>query len=313
MDFIGREEELRFLEEKYSSKKGELVILYGRRRVGKTETLRRFCRGKKHIFNSCAETSDRDQLAAFGTRMLAEHPAASRYLTRFENWETAFRSIAELPGAEKKLLVIDEFPYMVRGNRSIPSVLQNLWDAELKDRNVMIVLCGSAMSFIEKEILAEKNPLYGRATGILKMLPMDFYDAARFFPKKSSADLIALYSILGGVPYYLSQFDPSASVETNVCDHILRRGAVLYNEKLELGAYVAFDTKNLPRLFQWKNMKSHDYVVGLEPCNYYGINREAAADAGKLAVLSAYSSVENHLEFGVLDGITEIRSFIKNL
>ncbi|MBR2694567.1 MAG: ATP-binding protein [Thermoguttaceae bacterium] len=230
MDFIGREEELRFLEEKYSSKKGELVILYGRRRVGKTETLRRFCRGKKHIFHSCAETSDRDQLAAFGTRILAEHPAASRYLTRFENWETAFRSIAELPGAEKKLLVIDEFPYMVRGNRSIPSVLQNLWDAELKDRNVMIVLCGSAMSFIEKEILAEKNPLYGRATGILKMLPMDFYDAARFFPNKSPADLIALYSILGGVPYYLSQFDPSASVETNVCDHILRRGAVLYNE-----------------------------------------------------------------------------------
>lgn len=230
MAFIGREEELRFLEEKYSSKKGELIILYGRRRIGKTETLRQFCVGKKHIFHSCTETADRNQLDALGNRILAEHTAVSRYLSRFENWETAFRSVAELPGNGKKLLVIDEFPYMVRGNRSIPSVLQNLWDSELKNQNVMIVLCGSAMSFIEKEILAEKNPLYGRATGILKMLPMDFYDAIRFFPQKKPAELVTLYSILGGVPYYLSQFDPAASIEKNICSHILRRGAVLYNE-----------------------------------------------------------------------------------
>ena len=230
MAFIGREEELSFLEEKYRSKKGELVILYGRRRIGKTETLRRFCGGKRHIFHSCTETTDRNQLDILGNRILAEHPTASRYLSRFEDWETAFRSAAEIPGREKKLLIIDEFPYMVRGNRSIPSILQNLWDLELKNRNVMIVLCGSAMSFIEKEVLAEKNPLYGRATGILKMLPMDFYDAVRFFPRKPPAELVTLYSILGGVPYYLSQFDPAASIEKNICGRILRRGEVLYNE-----------------------------------------------------------------------------------
>ncbi|MBO7707898.1 MAG: ATP-binding protein [Thermoguttaceae bacterium] len=230
MAFIGREEELRFLEEKYTSKKGELVILYGRRRIGKTETLRRFCRGKNHIFHSCIETTDRDQLDLLGNRVLAEHPSAARYLSRFENWETAFRAAVELPGNGKKLLIIDEFPYMVRGNRSIPSVLQNLWDLEFKNRNVMIVLCGSAMSFIEKEVLAEKNPLYGRATGILKMRPMEFHDAVRFFPRKTPAELVTLYSILGGVPYYLAQFDPAASIERNICGQILRRGAVLYNE-----------------------------------------------------------------------------------
>ena len=84
-------------------------------------------------------------------------------------------------------------------------------------------------------------------------------------------------------------------------------------ERLELGAYVAFDTANLPNMVQWKMMKSHDYVLALEPCNTFGINRDEAAKEGKLAVLPAYSSVENHLELGVLDGLTEIRSFLRQL
>lgn len=88
---------------------------------------------------------------------------------------------------------------------------------------------------------------------------------------------------------------------------------VLYNERLELGAYVSFDTKNLPNMVQWKMMKSHDYVLALEPCNTFGIDRKAALEQNKIAVLPAYSSVENHLELGVLDGLTEIREFIRNL
>ena len=92
-----------------------------------------------------------------------------------------------------------------------------------------------------------------------------------------------------------------------------RACAVIYNERLELGAYVAFDTANLPNMLQWKRMKSHDYVVGLEPCNTCGLNRDAAIREGKAAVLPAYSSIENDLELGVLDGLTEIRGFLKNL
>lgn len=92
-----------------------------------------------------------------------------------------------------------------------------------------------------------------------------------------------------------------------------RACGVVYNERLELGAYVAFDTANLPNMVQWKMMKSHDYVLALEPCNTFGINRDEAAKEGKLAVLPAYSSVENHLELGVLDGLTEIRSFLRQL
>ena len=89
--------------------------------------------------------------------------------------------------------------------------------------------------------------------------------------------------------------------------------SVIYNEQLELGAFVAFDTKNLPNLLQWKNLKSHDYAFGIEPCNYWALNREQAGAEGKLASIPAYQSIETHLEIGVLDGLTEIREFLKNL
>jgi len=89
--------------------------------------------------------------------------------------------------------------------------------------------------------------------------------------------------------------------------------AVIYNERLELGAYVAYDTKYLPRLLQWKSMKSHDYVLGLEPCNTWGVNRAQALKEGKAAILPAYSSVETDLEIGILDGAKEIQAFLKKL
>ena len=229
--FIGREAELKFLNEKYLEPSGQLIVLYGRRRVGKTETLREFCKGKPHVFFSCTQTTDPVQLRNFSARMLKEDIPAKNYITEFADWEKAFRAVLDLPyGDQKKLLVIDEFPYMCRGNKSIPSILQNLWDAELRDSNVMIILCGSAMSFIEKELLAEKNPLYGRATGIYKMKEMGFYDAAKFFPDYSARDKVLTYAVLGGIPHYLSQWNPKLSVDENIRRNILTKGCILYSE-----------------------------------------------------------------------------------
>lgn len=229
--FIGRESELKFLQDKYEEAKGQLIVLYGRRRVGKTETLREFCNGKPHIFFSCAQTTDRVQLSKFSKRLLQEDIPARRYVTEFADWEKAFQAILDLPyGDKKKLIVIDEFPYMCRGNKSIPSILQNLWDADFKNSNVMIILCGSAMSFIEKELLAEKNPLYGRATGIYKMKEMGFYDAIKFFPNYSPRDKVLAYAILGGIPHYLIQWNPKLTIAENIKRNILTKGCVLYSE-----------------------------------------------------------------------------------
>ncbi len=229
--FIGRETELRFLEERYQEDRGQLVVLYGRRRVGKTETLREFCKDKPHVFYSCTQSTDKVQLVKFSQLMLKEDIPARNYITEFVDWENAFHAVLDLPyGDRKKLIVIDEFPYMCKGNDSIPSILQNLWDSELKDANVMIILCGSAMSFIEKELLAEKNPLYGRATGIYKMEAMGFYDAVRFFPDYSPRDKVLAYAVLGGIPHYLNQFDPRKSLGENIKRSILTKGSVLYSE-----------------------------------------------------------------------------------
>lgn len=229
--FIGRKQELQFLEKQYSGTGGKLVVLYGRRRVGKTETLHEFCKGKPHVFYSCREISDKLQLRSFSEKMLRQKIPAADYIREFADWESALKSVLQLPyGDQKKLLIIDEFPYMCKGNDSIPSILQTLWDECLKDENVMLVLCGSAMSFIEKELLSEKNPLYGRATGIYKMDAMGFYDAAQFFPTYSHRDQIMAYAVLGGIPHYLRQFDPVLSLEENIKQNILTKGCVLYSE-----------------------------------------------------------------------------------
>ena len=120
--FIGRKQELQFLEDKYNSKGGQLIVLYGRRRVGKTETLREFCKNKPHIFYSCREISDKLQLRSFSEKLLREKIPAASYVKEFADWETAFRNIPELPyGDNKKLLIIDEFTYMCKNNEDIPS------------------------------------------------------------------------------------------------------------------------------------------------------------------------------------------------
>jgi len=136
--FIGREQELQFLNDSYNENKGQLIVLYGRRRVGKTETLREFCKDKPHVFFSCTQSTDKAQLSRFSAILLKENIPARDYINEFSDWEKAFRSVLDLPyGDSKKLIIIDEFPYMCKGNPSIPSILQNLWDIEFKDKNVI--------------------------------------------------------------------------------------------------------------------------------------------------------------------------------
>ncbi len=230
--FIGRKAELDYLNQLYQKPGGQFMILYGRRRVGKTETLVQFCKYKRHIFFSCTESSDEEQLAALSQRILHEENPAAKYIDRFANWNDLFANLADITGDsdDRLVVVIDEFPYMVRGNASIPSILQNLWDHRLKSCNIFLILCGSAMSFIEKEILAEKNPLYGRATAIYKMQEMNYLEAGEFMTDYSASDKLTMYAVLGGIPYYLAQMDPRVSLRENIIQNILKPGSILYNE-----------------------------------------------------------------------------------
>jgi len=226
--FVGRQQELDFLEEQYASEGGQLVVIYGRRRVGKTELLRHFCQGKQHIFFVARETTDLQQLKLFTEKAIKY--AGLNFELDFRGWDDAFRFIVDLPSDAKHLIIFDEFPYAVQNNRTLPSLLQGLWDELLAKKNIMLVLCGSAMSFIEKEILAEKNPLYGRATGIYKVDEFDYKTAAQFFPGYSAIDRVRAYAMLGGIPHYLKRFSDSNSIMENAVSNIFKKGALLYSE-----------------------------------------------------------------------------------
>ncbi len=229
--FVGRKAELDFLESKYVESESQLVLLYGRRRIGKTETLKEFCKDKKHIFYSCTQTSAIGQLSKFSKQILIENHPAKRYTNEFPDWKGAFSALKELPfEKERKLLVIDEFPILCKGNESFLWDLKEVWEKELKNENIIIILCGSATSYIEKEILTENNPFYSDLTGVYKMESMGFFDACSFFPYYTSEEKVLAYSVLGGIPRYLKQFEPTAPLFENIKKKILTKGSVLYSE-----------------------------------------------------------------------------------
>lgn len=228
--FVGREDELRFLNEKYESDHSEFIVIYGRRRIGKTALIKEFIKDKKHTFYSAVQITDSVQLEKMSAIILNGFDTQI-YTDKFGDWEVLFRFLADqCRVGEKHVLVMDEFPYMVEGNRSLPSVLQKMWDHYFKDLNVMFIISGSSMSFMEKEVLSEKNPLYGRTTGILRIKELDF-EVSRAFMGEGDLDLhMNYYSIFSGVPYYLSLIDHRISLQENIKNNILRNGSVLFNE-----------------------------------------------------------------------------------
>jgi hypothetical protein len=176
----------------------------------------------------CRKYTDEIQLQEFSKALFSLNK--EEFFASLQNWDSAFSYLKRLESDTKLVLVIDEFPYACSANKSLPSVLQIAWDTFLKDLNVMIVLCGSSMSFIEDELLAEKNPLYGRATGIYKVQPMPYYDAVKFLPNFNDEEKLIALSILGGIPHYLKQFDSSYSLKENIIGNILSKGCALYSE-----------------------------------------------------------------------------------
>ena len=294
--FIGRTEELHFLNRCYEKPSGQLMVLYGRRRIGKTELLREFCLDKPHVFYSCYECTDREQLTAFSSRIIKGNPL-EQYISVFESWESAFRSFSTDQPTRKKLLIIDEFPYMVNGNSAIPSILQNLWDEIMKDKNIMVILCGSSVSFMEKEVLGEKNPLFGRATGVLKLDELTVMDCFKFFPEYSNEDRLLAYAVLGGVPHYLKQFENSLSLDNNIMQNILMRGSVLYNE-------VEFLMKQELRETQIYNTIIRAIALGNTKLN--DIYQKTQIDKAKISVY-----IKTLIELGVVEKELPVAGGIK--
>jgi len=226
--FIGRKTELALLTELYNSSKFEFLVLYGRRRVGKTSLLGEFAKDRKTINFSAQVKNDALNLADF-SKVVQMHFDGQGFGS-FDGWESAFEYIGNRAGDERILVIIDEFPFIAVENPSVKSILQHTIDHTWKQKNIFLILCGSSVSFMENEVMGYKSPLYGRSTAQLELLPFDYLDSAKFFPHYSNIDKLITYGILGGIPCYLENFDESKSVAENLETRVLRTGAFLKEE-----------------------------------------------------------------------------------
>lgn len=228
MEFIDREKELAFLEEKWRERGAQLIILWGKRRVGKTELVKRFIKDKPHVYFLSESTSEFEQLKRFSFA-IGQFFKESLLETRgFGEWEESFKYIKEKN--QRFVLVIDEFPYLIQSNPAISSLFQKAWDEYWSKSNLYLILLGSSMAMMETEVLGYKAPLYGRRTGQWKIDPMTFESAGRFRKGKDFEDRLLHFSVAGGVPAYWVLFSQEKDFLKNLRDHVLRKGQMLYDE-----------------------------------------------------------------------------------
>ena len=228
--FIGRERDSAFLEELAGSDRAEFFVLYGRRRVGKTELLQRFCQGRRAVYFFATQVREKDNLRALGMAIAEglDDPLAAEI--EFPDLAAALSYLAERASDERLVVVLDEFPYLCEGAKGVPSQVQRFWDTRGKTSRMLLVLCGSQVSFMEKEVLAEPSPLFGRRTAQRRLEPIRPLETLAFFPEWSVSERVLGYSILGGMPAYLQRFDSRRTLRENLLAEVLRPEGYLFDE-----------------------------------------------------------------------------------
>ena len=228
MKFIGRRKELEALEQEYQ-RDGGFVVLYGRRRVGKTTLIKEFIKDKKAFYflaTEEVESQSMKRLAGVLARA-TNNPMLGR--VAFSDWLDLFQEAARYRPEEKKVLIIDEFPYLVKTNQAFPSILQNAWDEFLKDSNIMLILCGSLIGMMRKHALSYESPLYGRRTAQIRLTPLTFTDVHTAQPQPFEK-AVEQYAVTGGVPKYLEFFRPDGELLEQIKSVILSKSGFLYEE-----------------------------------------------------------------------------------
>lgn len=231
--FIGRDKEISALERLYQSNKFEFVVIYGRRRVGKTALINHFIDGKKAIYFMGVESNEKQNLENF-SKSIIEYSSGIQTETSFSSYQSALEYVFKLSENERVILAIDEYPYVARSSKSLATTLQMLIDKYKDHSKLMLILCGSSMSYMEDHVLAYKAPLYGRRTAQMKIMPFDFEECCAYLDGFSDEDKAYIYGIVGGTPQYLLQIDDRLSVEDNIKNTYLNPMSFLYEEPLNL-------------------------------------------------------------------------------
>ncbi len=231
--FIGRERELNALNKLYASNKFEFVVIYGRRRVGKTALINQFVGEKTAIYFMGVESNAKQNLENF-SKSIIEYSGGIESEASFASFQAALEYVFKLAEKERLILAIDEYPYIARSSKSLASTLQLLIDKYKDTSKLMLILCGSSMSYMEDHVLAYKAPLYGRRTAQMKLLSFDFAETCQYFEHFADEDKALIYGIVGGTPQYLLQMDDKLSIEDNIKNTYLNPMSFLYEEPTNL-------------------------------------------------------------------------------
>ena len=228
MKFLGREKEILGLEKEYA-RDGGFVVIYGRRRIGKTTLIKQFIKSKTAFYFLATKEVESQSMKRFAGVIARTTGNSVMQKAAFSDWLDLFQAVADYKPNEKKVLVIDEFPYLVKVNDSFPSILQNAWDEILKDSNVMLILCGSLISMMKKHALSYESPLYGRRTAQMRIAPLPFTTVYEN-QKLSFEEAAEQYSITGGVPKYMEFFSDGQPLYEQIKENVLSKNGFLYEE-----------------------------------------------------------------------------------
>ena len=232
--FIGRERELKALKDVYDKNGFGMTVIYGRRRVGKSTLIKEFVKGKKAIFYTATKVGAERNLELFSRQVLDVLDPAMSSAT-FSSLESVLDIITnKLPDDHKTVLVIDELPYWAEKDEALLSVLQKYIDTKWSIKNMMVILCGTALSFMEKKVLSEKSPIFGRRDSQIRLEAFDYRDSALFVPKYSAEDKAICYGVTGGVAKYLSLFDAGKSLDENIIRLFFNADGYLFDETRNL-------------------------------------------------------------------------------
>ena len=233
--FMGREKELKSLQSVYEKDGFGMTILYGRRRIGKSTLIREFVKDKKVIFYTATKVGAQRNLALFSKQVVEVlNPAYSDVV--FPSVESIFDivTIKIRNSKEKIVLVIDELSYWAEKDESLLSILQKYIDTQWMDQNLMIILCGSALSFMENKVLSEKSPVFGRRDSQIKLEAFNYRESALFVPGYSTEDKAICYGVTGGVAKYLALFDADKSLDENIVRLFFHADGYLFDETRNL-------------------------------------------------------------------------------
>jgi len=223
--FVDRQAELSRLRDCYESDEADMVVIFGRRRLGKTELVQQSLADRDDtVLYQATETTPQVQLDEFVDVASESFPGVDRIK---QEWESLLGYLAE----QDAVVVLDEFPYLIDADESLPSVVQRLWDQEIQDTAATLVLVGSSISMMEEATLLGNSPLYGRFTEKIDLRQLDFEAGCEFFPDSyTPEEQVFAWGVFGGTPYYLDGVDLDHDLGRVIQRSMLPQQGFLHNE-----------------------------------------------------------------------------------